>query len=102
MIKKILLTAVAVATSLAFCADSADAFGGRGYARRQVRRSYYAPAPVVVQRVYVAPVATYYRAPVYYQPPVSVSVGRYGSYYGSGYYAPTYPSYGGVSVRVGW
>ena len=103
MLKNILLTGVAIATSLAFSADHADAFGGRGYARRQARGAYYAPAPIVVQRVYAAPVRSYYRAPVYYQPPVSVHVGRYGSDYGSGYYRSSYPSYGGgVSIGVGW
>ena len=102
MLKMILLIGVAITTSLTFAAEQADAFGGRGYARRQVRRAYYAPAPVVVQRVYAAPVVNYYRAPAYYRAPVSVEVGRYNSYYGSGYYQPIYPPYGGVSVRVGW
>ena len=111
MLKIVLLAGVAIATSLTFSADHADAFGGRGYARRQARRVYYAPAPVVVQRVYAAPVVShysapvvsYYGAPVYHQPPVSVNVGRYGSYYGSGYYGSSYPSYGGgVSIGIGW
>ena len=111
MFKMILLAGVAIATSLTFSADHADAFGGRGYARRHARRAYHAPAPVVVQRVYAAPVVSYYRAPVvsyhrapvHYQPPVSVSVGRYGSYYGSRYHGYGYPSYGGgVSIGIGW
>ena len=111
MMKMILLAGVAIATSLTFSADHADAFGGRGYARRQARRAYYAPTPVVVQRVYAPPVVSYYSPPVvsyspaavYYQPPVSVNVGRYDSYYGSGYYRSSYPTYGGgVSIGIGW
>ncbi|WP_231617299.1 hypothetical protein [Novipirellula aureliae] len=103
MLKMILLAVVAVATSLAFSAPDADAFGGRGYARRQARHAYHAPAPVVVQRVYVAPVVKYYRPPVYYPSPVSVNVRRYGSYYGSYYRGYDYPRYGGgVSISIGW
>lgn len=110
MLKMILLAVVAIAASVTFPAEEADAFGGRGYARRHARRAYYAPAPVVVQRVYAAPVVTHYhapvvthyRAPVYHRPAVSVNVGRYGSYYGSGYYRSSYPSYGGVSIGIGW
>lgn len=99
MLKMILLAGVAIATSLTFSVNQAEAFGGRGYARRQVRRAYYAPAPVIVQRVYAAPVVNYYRAPVYYRPPVSVTVGRYNSFYGSGYY----PSYGGrATIGFSW
>lgn len=111
MLKMILLTGIAIATSLTFSADHADAFGGRGYARRQARHAHYAPAPVVVQRVYAAPVVrhysapavSYHRAPVLYRPPVSVNVGRYGSYYGSGFFGSSYPSYGGgISIGIGW
>ena len=103
MFKMILLTSVAVAASLTFSADHADAFGGRGYARRHARHAYYAPAPVVVQRVYVAPVVSSYRAPFHYPAPVSVHVGRYGSFYGSSYRRFGYPSYGrGVSIGIGW
>jgi hypothetical protein len=110
---KFLIVGVAIATSLIFTADQADAFGGRGYARRHARRAYYAP-PVVVRRAYVAPVVHHYRAPVYYRPPVSVNIqtAPYGSYYGSGYYHHGYPSYGGggvsiygrggVSIGIGW
>ncbi len=105
---KILLAVVVIATSLVFSADHADAFGGRGYARRQARRAHYVPAPVVVQRVYAAPVVSYYRAPVvsyyrapvYHHAPVSVHVGRYGSYYGSGYYGAGH--HGGVAIGIGW
>ncbi len=95
---KILIAAVAVATVLTFAVNDAEAFGGRGYARRHARHAYHHHhrAPVVVQRAYVAPVATYYRAPAYYRPPVSVHVGRYNSYYG-------YPAYRrGVSIGIGW
>ena len=113
---KILLAGVAIAAALVFSADDAGAFGGRGYARRHARRAYHAPAPVVVQRVYAAPVVSYYSppvvsyapapvvryAPVYRQPSVSVNVSRYGSYYGSGYYRSSYPTFGGVSVGIGW
>ena len=106
MFKMILLSGVAIAASLSFSADHADAFGGRGFARRQARHhshhAYYVPAPVVVQRVYVAPVVSYYRSPAYYPAPVSVGVGRYGSYYGSSYRGFGYPSYGGVSIGIGW
>jgi hypothetical protein len=103
MLKMILLAGVAIAASLTFSADHADAFGGRGYARRHARHAYYAPAPVVVQRVHVAPVVRYYRAPVYYPAPVSVNVGRYGSYYRSRYRGFGFPSYGrGVSIGIGW
>lgn len=106
MFKMILLSGVAIAASLVCSADHADAFGGRGYARRQARHlshhAYYVPAPVVVQRVYTAPVVSYYRAPVYYPAPVSVNVSRYGSYYGSSYRGFAYPSYGGVSIGIGW
>lgn len=98
MFKQILLVGAAVACTLTLFADHAEAFGGRGYARRQVRRAYYAPAPVVVRRAYVAPVVTRYHTPGYYHAPVSVGVGHYGGYYGSGY-----RGYGsGVSVRIGW
>jgi hypothetical protein len=55
-----------------------------------------------VQRVYAAPVVRYHPPSVYYRPPVSVSVGRYGSYYGSPYHGIGYPSYGGVSIGIGW
>ncbi|TWT78955.1 hypothetical protein CA13_03520 [Planctomycetes bacterium CA13] len=102
MVKIVLFAVIAIAASLSFSADHADAFGGRGYARRQARRAYYAPAPVVVQRVYVAPVMSYYHAPVYYPAPVSVNVGTHGSYYRSSYRGYGYPSYGGVSVQIGW
>lgn len=108
MLKKLLVVGVAIATSLTFAAEQADAFGGRGYARRQVRRAYYPPVPVVaVPRVYAAPVVPVYhppvyRPPVYHPPAVSIGVGRYGSYYGPGYFRPAYPAYGGVSVRIGW
>jgi hypothetical protein len=106
MFKNILLAGVAIATSLTFPTVHADAFGGRGHARRHVRHAhhaYYAPAPVVVHRVYAAPVVSHYRAPVYYHPPVSVHVGRHHSYHGSGYYRSSYPSYGGgVSIGIGW
>lgn len=103
MMKNILIAGVVIAASVTLLADTADAFGGRGYARRQARRTTYvvAPvvaAPVVVQRVYAAPVVNYYRAPVYHHPHVPVHVGGYNSYYRAGY-----PAYGGgVSVRVGW
>lgn len=103
MFKMILLAGVAIAASLTFSADHADAFGGRGYARRQARRAHHAHTPVVVQRVYAAPVVSYHHAPVHYRAPVSVNVGRYGSYYGSGYHGYAYPSYGGgVSIGIGW
>ena len=104
MMKSILLAVVAIAASLTFSADQADAFGGRGHARRHARRTHYVPVPVVVQRVYAAPVVSYYRAPIYYQPPVSVNVGRYGGYYGSGYYGSSYHNFGHPShgARVGW
>ena len=104
MFKHILAAAVAIATSLTFMADQADAFGGRGHARRHARRAihHHAPAPVVVQRVYAAPVVSYYRAPVYYHPPVSVHVGRHHGHHRSRYYGPAYPSYGGVSIGIGW
>ncbi|MGB7324275.1 MAG: hypothetical protein WBD31_05350 [Rubripirellula sp.] len=104
---KYLLAACAVITSVSLAAD-ADAFGGRGYARRQVRSVYRAPVPVVVRRVPVV-------APVYpvrtYRPGVSVNIGTsgyrpYGGYYGSGYrgYGYGYPAYrgGGVSIGIGW
>ena len=100
---KILLAGAAIAACFTISADDADAFGGRGYARRHARHAHHhVSAPVVVQRVYAAPVVSYYRAPVYYRPPVSVSVGRYGSYYGSRYHGFGYPSYGGVSIGIGW
>lgn len=103
MLKMILLAGVAIATSLTFSVDQAEAFGGRGYARRQARRTHYAPAPVVVQRVYAAPVVNHYRAPVYYQRPVSVTVGRYNSFYGPRYYSPYRSPYrGGVAIGIGW
>jgi hypothetical protein len=102
MLRTILLAGAAIATSLTFSPADAEAFGGRGYARRQARHAYYAPAPVVVQRVYVAPVARYYRAPAYSPAPVSIGVGRYGSYYAPRYSGFGYPSYGGVSIRIGW
>lgn len=106
MFKSMLLAMATVAATLTFPAAEADAFGGRGYARRQARRArYIAPAPVAVHRVYAAPVVSY-RAPVYYHPSVSVNVGGYGSFYGSHYYGGPhhygYPHHGGVSVRVGW
>ncbi|TWU48840.1 hypothetical protein Poly51_47440 [Rubripirellula tenax] len=104
---KYFVAALAIAASLSFAAD-AEAFGGRGYARRQTRRVYY---PVVVPRVAVVPVArvsTYYRAPAY-RPPVSINIGTggyrpYGGFYGSGYRGYGYPSYrgGGVSIGIGW
>ena len=103
MLKMILLAGAAITASLTFSADHADAFGGRGYARRHAHHAYYAPAAVVVQRVYVAPVVSYYPAPIYYPAPVSINVGGYGGYYGSGYRGFGYPSYGrGVAIGIGW
>ncbi|TWU51816.1 hypothetical protein [Rubripirellula reticaptiva] len=112
---KYLLAAFAVITSVSLAAD-ADAFGGRGYARRQARSVYRAPAPVIVRRVPVIAPAYSVRA---YRPAVSVNIGTGGyqpygsSYYGSGYrgYGYGYPSYrggypayrsGGVSIGIGW
>ncbi len=113
MSKFFLLAVVAFTASLTVSAENADAFGGRGAARRSARQVYYAPAPIAVQRVYAAPtvyaapVVGYYRAPLYQPPAVSIGVGRYGSNYGYGYPAyryPSfgYPSYGGVSIGIGW
>ena len=97
MLKSILLATATIATTLTFAVDEAEAFGGRGYARRQARRAYHAPAPVV-RRTHVAPVVRYYSAPRYYRAPVSVGVSRYGGYYRWG--APAYR--GGVSIGIGW
>ena len=108
MFRNIFVAAVAIAISMTFAAEYADAFGGRGYARRQVRRAHHHVhhahvAPLVVHRAYVAPVyrapvVRYHSAPAYYHRPVSVHVGRT---YGAGY--PYYGGYGsGVSVNVGW
>ena len=98
MLKIALIAGIAIATSLTFPADNADAFGGRGYARRQARRARWAPAPVVVHRTYTTPVVRYYNAPVvtygapvYHQPAVSVGVSHYN--YGSGHYHSSYPTY---------
>ncbi len=103
MLKMLLLAGVAIAASLTFPADHADAFGGRGYARRQARRAHYAPAAVVVQRSYAVPVVSYYRAPVYYPTPVPVSIGRFGSYHGSSHHHFSHPFYGrGISMGIGW
>ena len=111
MSKLFLIAAVAITASLTVSVEEADAFGGRGAARRYARNAYYAPAPVAVHRVYVAPVVYaapavyaapvvgYYRAPLYTAPAVSIGVGRYGSGYRYGY---GYPSYGGVSIGIGW
>jgi hypothetical protein len=100
---KVIIAGVAIVASLTIATDQAEAFGGRGYARRHARHVHHVPAPVVVQRVYVAPVVGYYRAPIYYRPPVSVNVGvgRYNSYYGPGFYGPHHRG-GGVSVGIGW
>lgn len=104
LFRMLFLAMLTIVVSLAAAPERADAFGGRGYARRQVRRAvpYAYPArvyaPVVVQPVYAAPVVTRYRAPAYnYYPQVPVRASRYGSYYGSGY-----PSYGGISIGISW
>jgi hypothetical protein len=105
--KHILLAALAITASLTLSVDNAEAFGGRGAARRYIRSSYYAPVTVVVPaavpRVYSVPVVSYYSAPVYRPPAVSVRVGSFGNYYGTGYRGFGYPVYGrGVSIGIGF
>ena len=41
MMLKMILAGLAIAVTFVFTADQADAFGGRGYARRQVRRAHH-------------------------------------------------------------
>ena len=103
MHKIVLITGVAIMASLTIAADCADAFGGRGYARRQSRRSRRVSANVVhrvpVVSYYSTPVVTY-PPPVYHQPSVSVGVIPHDTYYPSGHYQTIYPSVGSVSVEV--
>ncbi len=106
---KPILAAGAVLLSLSFAVD-ADAFGGRGYARRHARRAHHVPvyrAPVVVRSVPVVgltPVRSYYRAPV----SIGIGTGVYPGYGGYGRYGGFnnyrgygYPGYGGGGISIG-
>ena len=79
MQRMVLMSVVAFALTITVAADVAEAFGGRGYARRQARRARRASANVV------------YRAPVRYDssPVVNHSSTVYPS---TNYPSPTYPS----------